>query len=232
MHLLYADESGLVADASQKYFVLAGVSVFESATQRIVQQLDAIASLVAPHSSELELHGSPIRSGKGVFRKIPLTDREQLIKDALIAGVVMQSATSVRLFGCVVEKAALIGRDPVHCSFEQMVVSFNLFLQARAVKYNDPQRGLILFDESNMERRLRTWAREFETGEGVYGRSHNYAEVPVFLDSRSSRLIQLADLVAYALFRHFEHSDSQYFSLLEGRFDEASGLSVIQSRQA
>jgi hypothetical protein len=36
MYLLYADESGLVEDASQQYFVLAGVSVFESVTQHIV----------------------------------------------------------------------------------------------------------------------------------------------------------------------------------------------------
>ena len=38
-----------------------------------------------------------------------------------------------------------------------------------------------------------------------------YAEVPVFLDSKASRLIQLADLVAYALFRHHEHNDNRFY---------------------
>jgi len=44
------------------------------------------------------------------------------------------------------------------------------------------------------------------------------AEVPVFLDSRASRLIQLADLVAYAMKRHLVNADSQWFNLIEPRF--------------
>lgn len=220
MHLLYADESGLVEDMSQRHFVLAGVCVFESATQNIASNLDAIITCFAPHMPELELHGSPIRSGKGFFRKIALADREQLIKDALIAGVIAQPAAGVRLFGCVVEKIALCGYDPVRYCFEQIATRFNLFLQHRAVRYHDPQHGLILFDESTMEHRLRRLAREFEMSGQVYGAAHHYAEVPVFLDSRASRLVQLADLVAYSLFRHFEHSDSQYFDLLKNRFDQ------------
>lgn len=204
---------------SQKHFVLAGVSVFESATQNIVRNLDEIVSCFAPHMPELKLHGSPIRSGKGIFRKTAMADREQLIKDALIAGVITRPSTCVRLFGCVVEKEALSGDDPVRYSFQQIAKRFNLFLQRRTMRYNDPQQGLILFDESTMEHRLRRLAREFEMSGQVYGGSHHYSEVPVFLDSRASRLVQLADLVAYSLFRHFEHSDSQYFDLVKNRFD-------------
>lgn len=37
-------------------------------------------------------------------------------------------------------------------------------------------------------------------------------------------LIQLADLVAYAVFRHFEHGDSQYFDLIKDRFDSEGGV--------
>jgi hypothetical protein len=166
-----------------------------------------------------------------VFRKRALKEREQLIKDALIAGVVNQSIANVRLFGCVVEKTALVGKDPIHYCFERIAIGFNLFLQARASKCSVPQCGIILFDESTMAYRLRTLAREFEIGGVVYGSSHNYAEVPVFLDSRTSRLIQLADLVAYSIFRHFEHGDSQYFELLINRFDEEGDLSLIRSHQ-
>ncbi|MGS0743761.1 DUF3800 domain-containing protein [Glaciimonas sp. GG7] len=32
MYLLYVDESGSASDASQEYFILAGVSVFERQT--------------------------------------------------------------------------------------------------------------------------------------------------------------------------------------------------------
>jgi len=82
---------------------------------------------------------------------------------------------------------------------------------------DDTQRGLILFDESSTEQRIQTLAREFKYAGHSYGVTRNYAEVPVFLDSRASRLIQLADLIAYALFRHFEHGDSKYYQVIKIR---------------
>ena len=54
--------------------------------------------------------------------------------------------------------------------------------------------------------------------------TRNYAEVPVFVDSKASRLIQLADLIAYALFRHFEHGDSKYYQVSAHRFDAEGGV--------
>ena len=58
MYLLYADESGSVDDASQKYFVLAGVAVFERQTHWIEQDLNAIVIRIAPQNAhEVELHG-------------------------------------------------------------------------------------------------------------------------------------------------------------------------------
>jgi hypothetical protein len=43
MHLLYLDESGSASDPSQKYFVLAGVSVFEREGHWIEQELNNVA---------------------------------------------------------------------------------------------------------------------------------------------------------------------------------------------
>jgi len=50
MHLLYVDESGSTTDASQRYFVLAGVSVHERGTHWIEQQLDNIVRKVEPNT--------------------------------------------------------------------------------------------------------------------------------------------------------------------------------------
>lgn len=226
MHLLYVDESGSAADASQKHFILAGVSVFERQTHWIEQTLNDIATRfdpINPHS--LELHGSPMRSGKDGWRKIPRLDREQAIKDALQLSVADQTHNNaVRLFGSVVNKSKLEGIDPVFHSFEQMTSRFDMFLQRRYTKHKDPQRGLMLFDESSTEQRIQTLAREFKYNGHTYGKTRNYSEVPVFLDSRASRLIQLADLVAYSMFRHYEHGDSQYFDIFKHRFDSEGGV--------
>jgi hypothetical protein len=75
MHLLYLDESGSSTDPSQQFFVLAGISVFERETHWIEQDLNAIAArfnTADPHS--IELHGSPMRSGKGSWRRHSCND--------------------------------------------------------------------------------------------------------------------------------------------------------------
>ncbi|UOD27353.1 DUF3800 domain-containing protein [Massilia violaceinigra] len=224
VHLLYVDESGSVTDASQRYFVLAGVSVFERTTHWIELALDKIARKADPITpDDRELHGSPMRSGKGFWRQFDLATREGLIKEVLNAGV-MQQQKGVRLFACVVEKSAIAGRDPVELCFEQIAMSFDLFLQRCHTRHQDTQRGMMLFDESSTEKQLQKLAREFKHNGHTFGKTRNYAEVPVFLDSRASRLIQLADVVAYSIFRHFEHADSQYWDILKDRFDVDDGV--------
>lgn len=141
----------------------------------------------------------------------------------LNAGV-MQQQKGVRLFACVVEKSAIAGKDPVELCFEQLARSFDLFLQRCHTRHQDTQRGMMLFDESSTEKQLQTLAREFKHNGHTFGKTRNYAEVPVFLDSRASRLIQLADVVAYSIFRHFEHADSQYWDILKHRFDVDGGV--------
>ncbi len=225
MHLLYVDESGSASDTSQTYFILAGVSVFERQTHWIEQQLNGIAARFNPNCPhELELHGSPMRSGKQGWRSIQPHDREQAIKDALTDGVANQKRNAVRLFGAVINKKTQIATsDPVFTSFEQVASRFDMFLQRLHLNGNT-HRGLMLCDASSSETRIQTLAREFKYSGHSFGKTKNYSEVPVFLDSKASRLIQLADLVAYAMFRHYERQDSQYFDIIKHCFDSDGGV--------
>lgn len=99
-----------------------------------------------------------------------------------------------------------------------------MFLGRLYLKQKDPQRGIILFDNCSTEQRIQTLAREFKRSGHTYGKLRNFAEVPVFMDSQASRLIQLADLVAYALFRRYEHNDSKYFDVISACFDQDGGI--------
>ena len=83
----------------------------------------------------------------------------------------------------------------VELAFEQLTSRFDLFFKRICSKYNDAQRGLILLDKSSTENRMQTLAREFKYSGHSWGKTKNYADVSVFLDSKASRLIQLADLV-------------------------------------
>jgi len=136
MNLLYADESGSAPDPSQIFFVLAGISVFERQCFWIDKKLDNIAARFNPGDpTSVELHGSPMFTGKGLWRRFSSDERIQAIKDALM-----------------------------------------------------------VLTESHMSHML-------------------------FIDSRASRLIQLADLVSYAIYRHYEKNDSQFYSIIAHKID-------------
>jgi len=225
MHLLYADESGSISDPGQRHFVLAGVSVFEREPHWIEQELDKIAARFVPNQPHtVELHGSPMRTGSFGWDQYPRVDREQAMLDALKFGIVDRNVRHVRLFGVVLEKRNFSGQDIAKVAFEQLSSRFDQFLGRLHSLKDDTQRGLIIFDKSSTEQRIQTLAREFKYAGHSFGVTRNYAEVPVFVDSRASRLIQLADIIAYALFRHFEHGDSKYYEVIAHRFDAEGGV--------
>lgn len=222
MHLLYLDESGAPADPKQTHFVLAGISMFERQTFWISNELDKIAATFNPADpSSMELHGNPMFVGKHEWRRIQPPLRRQAIKDALT--VFANSHNSNRLFGCVVNKAVVAPQNPVEYAFEQIASRFDYFLMRLHNHRADSQRGIMIFDKSTYESTIQNLATDFRTIGHSWGVLRNLSEVPLFLDSKASRLIQLADLVAYAIFRKYEQGDDQFFSIIESRFDTFGG---------
>lgn len=222
MYLLYADESGSVHDAKQQFFVLAGFCVFERQGFWIANELDKIAARFNPADpAAVELHGNPMHSGKGIFRHFPKADREQALEGAL--QVFLDSHRSNRLFASVIDKAKVSPADPVEFAFEQLASRFDHYL-TRLHKVGDTQRGVILFDKSTYETTIQSLATDFRTIGHSWGILRNFSEVPLFMDSKASRLIQLADLIAYAIFRHYERGDAKLFSIIQHRFDAEGGV--------
>jgi Protein of unknown function (DUF3800) len=222
MYLLYADESGSVGDPQQRFFVLAGFCVFERQGYWIARELEKIAArFSSADPASVELHGNPMNTGKGIFRHFTKSDRIKAIEDAL--KVLLAAHPGNRLFASVVRKTKVSPRDPVEFAFEQISSRFDHYL-TRLHKSGNPQRGVILFDKTTYESTLQSLATDFRTIGHKWGVIRNFAEVPLFLDSRASRLIQLADLVAYALFRFYESGDDKFFSIIRNRFDSEGGI--------
>lgn len=57
-----------------------------------------------------------------------------------------------------------------------------------------------------------------------WGNLRNLAETPLFVDSPASRLIQIADLLTWAVWRRYEQGDARYFDRVAGRFDAEGGV--------
>ena len=82
----------------------------------------------------------------------------------------------------------------------------------------------MIFDKKDGERRIQSLAAEFRTIGHSWGILSNFAEVPAFMDSKASRLLQLADLVSYSVFRRFQNEDESFFKIIENCFDRADGI--------
>lgn len=221
MFLLYADDSGSAGDASQSFFVLGGVALFERQPHWIAQELEKIAARFNPADSQsVELHGSPMLKGRGFWRNVPAQDRVQAICDSL--KIFALSPTDNRAFGMAINKAAVAPRDPVEVAFEELCKRFDHYLM-RMHKAGNTQRGLIVFDKSTRETTIQRLATDYRTVGHSSGLVRNLSEVPVFVDSRASRLVQLADLIAYSIFLKHERGDCRFFDIFQHRFDSHGG---------
>ncbi len=221
MHILYLDDSGSLGNAADRHIILAGLSVFERSPYWLSGELDKLAAKLWPDSpNSLEFHGTEIFSGRKQWRGIRRDLRIGAYSQALR---VLSASTDVRLFGAVIHKAALSPKDPLEFAFEQICARFDQFL-GRLHKTGDTQRGIIVLDESSHETTLQGLAIDFRHHGHRWGNLHNIAEVPFFVDSRATRMIQFADLVAYALRRYYENGDSTYFDVISGKFDREGGV--------
>jgi len=228
MFILYIDESGDVSNPQEKHFILAGVAIFERQIFHIISDLDKVVDgFGLGPADQVELHGSAMYNGRSnPWRSLQRSDREAMIQKAL--GVLATAANSVRAFGIAVEKKAIAPQDPVEYAFEEICNRFNLYLarrfKARGGRDEDKQKGLIVMDETQRERPLQALAKTFRLNGTRWGHMRNLGEVPLFVDSTASRLVQLADLVAYALWRQYEFQDGRFFNMIAHRFDADGGV--------
>jgi hypothetical protein len=78
-------------------------------------------------------------------------------------------------------------------AFEHIASRFDRML-GRLYKGGDTQRGLIVLDKSTYETSLQGLATTFRTKGHQWGQLHNLSEVPLFVDSKATRMVQFADL--------------------------------------
>lgn len=221
MFLLYLDNSGSVKNATDKYVVLGGLCCFERVPYWLGQQLDNLAKELWPEKPQsLEFRGSDIFNGKKHWRGIEKDKRFEGYKKALSF---LTRSKDVTLFGAVINKAARSPEDPMEYAFEQLANRFDLFL-SRMHKQGNSQRGLIVLDKSTYETSLQTLAREFRDTGHRWGQLRSLADVPLFVDSKATRMVQYADMVAYALRRYYINKEPEYFSIIANQFDRDGGV--------
>ena len=225
MHLLYLDDSGSIANKNEEYFVLGGVSVPETSIHWLSDQLEGIAAQIDPaNSRQVEFHASEIFSGRhnpwNAFRA--REERAHIIKEVLL--VLKNAYPEIVVFACAIHKESFPKDDLMSKAFEDLSSRFNMYLHrlSTAGKY---ERGIIILDKTTYENSLQELAKSFRIEGNRWGsRLKHIPEVPFFVDSKASRLTQLADHIAYAVFRRYNAGDLNYFNCIEDRFDRSEGI--------
>ena len=221
MYFLYADESGTANSANESFFILAGISIFERQTHWLDSEITKIANRFdTKHFQDgiCELHGNPMFSGTDGWRQAAsVPERVQAVVDTLnLLGNSHSQNGSFRIIASVIETACIEDKSTIlHTAFEDIAFTFDRSLRNIYSRYNNPQRGIIVFDNSASERKIQALSYAAKHIGRNGDKLRNFAEVPVFIDSKASRLIQLADLIAYWLYRYYNSLDNRGFKLIE-----------------
>ena len=220
MYVLALDESGTHGTAS--CLVIAGLAVHELDVRPLEQSLD---SVLAHHLEPLgkdpqdhELHATdllnPTRGepARGTFPPKPPSSwlgveratRQQIVADAYSAVAAyrpIDAAYPPAVFGAIVERAHRRFKQADEKAYDYVLHCFDDMLLRRNRTALAKQRGVVLHDaRQKMEKPLQLWTRRWQ---GTGTRLDHLAQVPVFADSRASRLLQAADFIAYAIYRHY-----------------------------
>jgi len=218
MYLLYLDESGdPYSWQNQKSYVIGGLAVHEGQIHGISIQMDGIQNKYFPGIQiQIAFHASEIRRGKGHFQGITPSRRTQILQDVY---ALMGNATFPNLivFATAIDITAV--KDPVQArrdTFEDVCEKFNAFL-VHQYQRGHPAKGLLLIDE-NREAEYRVLVNDFKKQGTTHGYLGNVVDIPYFARCHQTRMLQLADFVANAIFEYYERNDSANLNIILHRF--------------
>jgi len=222
MYLLYLDESGNESDAADRHFVLAGAAVFERNTYFLSRRLDELQTKHFPGLPPVVFHASHIRAGSGFWRKIEEAKKSAILEE--LSQIIAQAADGMALFAAIVEKSSTLwGEAAVESAAERICKGFDTFLASKYHDENDPQRGLLIFSEGRFHQRTRLWVQGFRERGTKWGALNNFSDIPYFAANRESRLLQIADIVAHAVFLLYERRDNSLIRPFIHRFHKVNG---------
>lgn len=237
VYLLFLDESG--THGGSPVFIVGGIALHEEDTRHLQGKLESFLTrkLSTPPLSlsalKFELHATDIKNRAKEWAVVPPTTAHEVMHGtyATIINFVASDATlPVALFGAVIEKRKVPDRrERERLAYELVLNKFDAMLgRLSRLPGASHQNGLVIHDQRVVhggarawtdERAIQEWTRDWREAAGKVGRLRHFADVPLFADSQASRLIQAADFVSYALWRHYGGNDGSFLSKVLASFD-------------
>ncbi len=217
--------------------ILGGIALHERDAWYLQNRLTDAVRRVLPagcdpadfelHASEMKspTHGNQNRPPSG-WAAIPQAVRERVLAEAyrvIRTYRPVDHRFPVALFGSVVE-----GPDRERRAYEEILHKFDEMLNRRTRERGERgerETGFVVHDKRAIERDVQRAAQNWREIAGRMGTLTHLADVPVFADSKASRLLQAADLVSWALWRYYGLTtpDTRWASGLWSLFDGPDG---------
>lgn len=235
VYLLYLDESGV--HIGSQALILAGVAIQEQDVWHLQRHLDRLLHSKLPkglNPLDFELHATEIKSpirmvrGKKVvsnWAQVPVGTRFNILRATYggLANFTCQDPLyPCALFGAVVDRSY---SDREQRAYEEVLHKFDEMLTRQAHVSGTHQRGMVIHDRRVIEKNVQGWVSTWRRIAGRIGKLTHIADVPLFADSRASRLIQAADFVSWGLYRFYgEAKDERWIKPLWMRFDSEGNV--------
>jgi Protein of unknown function (DUF3800) len=220
LHIVYLDESGT---HQARYFVVAGLAVFEREAFHLANAVDQLQSRYFPNEREpVFFHASAIRAPDNrvpvPFNSLSVDDRRALNNG--MYQIIANSGT--RLFAAAMEKSFLTD-PPYERGLEEIASRFDRMIRRISNERNEDQRGLVVIAESSYRENLVTFARRIWREGHRWGSLRSMADIPYFAPAQRTRMLQLADFVSNAVFARYENGINRDFEVIAPRFDQDRG---------
>jgi hypothetical protein len=194
LYLLYIDESGQSRGkkvGSSKYFVLSGVALHEEDCFPFGRSLETIVRRALPNEPDMEIHASPMWAGRKEWARIPEVKRRALLNELFRHLGTWKSAKGrfPRYFAAAVHKDSHRGRSVLELAHEELFARFDSCL-SRFHLAGDSHRSLVIADESSYEKLVQSLLPKWKTGGSRIKRLHSMVEVPLYVNSKNSSLVQ------------------------------------------
>ena len=226
MYLLFLDDSG---KGHKTYTVVGGLAVHEQDVWGLSRAADEIVARIPSVPDDAEIHADSIRWGKKQWRGVEEAARQRILQE--IAGLIATGYPGqIRkpvLFATALHVPSNTHHPVIERVHEETFSRCSGFLSRQAA-LGDRHRCVAILDqtgreEQHLQNQMRTWRSRGSTTGAKIGPMASYVEVPFFVDSRRSRLVQLADVVANTVFRFYLRGDSELFEALLPAFFTLDG---------